>query len=206
MSGMLRLRTTAPTSARRLCRFPAPYSPQRDMFKWLRASCTSFSFSQHAHHGGILGAGEQRPGRIGLQCKRMDDGRRELSAAIFSPLNLHLQTGRSGITGASPQYMGVETKMSNFILHDQWLEADLKARSSSTPIVVFAHIPLWSQRDFPYGDVFGVPEPAPGTAPAAGPMKVPAERLRSVLGITNVQYVARKHSLAVVDSPLAAGN
>jgi Icc protein len=26
----------------------------------------------------------------------------------------------------------------------QWLEADLKARSSSTPIVVFAHIPLWT--------------------------------------------------------------
>ena len=26
----------------------------------------------------------------------------------------------------------------------QWLEADVKARSSSTPIVLFAHIPLWS--------------------------------------------------------------
>jgi hypothetical protein len=37
-------------------------------------------------------------------------------------------------------------------------------------------------------------------------MKVPAERLRSVLGITNVQSVARKHSLAVVDSPLATGS
>jgi hypothetical protein len=32
---------------------------------------------------------------------------------------------------------------------------------------------------------------------------VTAERLRSVLGITNVQYVARKHSLAVGDSALA---
>jgi len=36
-------------------------------------------------------------------------------------------------------------------------------------------------------------------------MKVPAERLRSVIGITNVQYVAGKHSLAVVDSPLVGG-
>jgi len=129
----------------------------------------------------------------------------------------------------------------------QWLEADLKARSSSTPIVVFAHIPLWSvYPDWGWGTEdsaqaltflkrFGsvtvlnghihqvlqkvegnvtfhtamstaFPQPAPGTAPAAGPMKVPAERLRSVLGITNVQYVARNHSLAVVDSPLAAGN
>ncbi len=26
----------------------------------------------------------------------------------------------------------------------EWLEADVKARSASTPIVVFAHIPLWS--------------------------------------------------------------
>ena len=26
----------------------------------------------------------------------------------------------------------------------RWLEADLKARSSSTPVVVFAHIPLWA--------------------------------------------------------------
>jgi len=26
----------------------------------------------------------------------------------------------------------------------EWLEEDLKARSSSTPIVVFAHIPLWA--------------------------------------------------------------
>ena len=26
----------------------------------------------------------------------------------------------------------------------QWLEDDLKGRSKSTPIVVFAHIPLWT--------------------------------------------------------------
>jgi len=46
------------------------------------------------------------------------------------------------------------------------------------------------------------PQPAPGSAPAPGPMKVPAERLRSVLGIANVQYIAKKHSLAIVDSTL----
>jgi len=47
------------------------------------------------------------------------------------------------------------------------------------------------------------PQPAPGSAPGPGPMKVPAERLLSVIGVANVQYVAGKHSLAVVDSPLA---
>jgi hypothetical protein len=34
-------------------------------------------------------------------------------------------------------------------------------------------------------------------------MKVPADQLRSVLGITDVNYVQGKHSLAVVDSTLA---
>src|ERR1700732_3782344 len=47
------------------------------------------------------------------------------------------------------------------------------------------------------------PQPAPGTAPSPGPMKVPAERLRSVLGLTDVHYVAQSHNLAIVDSPLA---
>jgi hypothetical protein len=34
-------------------------------------------------------------------------------------------------------------------------------------------------------------------------MKVEAERLSSVLGITDVNYVEGKHTLAVVDSTLA---
>jgi 3',5'-cyclic-AMP phosphodiesterase len=126
----------------------------------------------------------------------------------------------------------------------EWLASDLKARSSSTPIVVFAHIPLWSvypnwgwgtqdsEQALTYLKRFGsvtvlnghihqvmqkvegnvtfhtamstaFPQPAPGSAPAPGPMKVPAEKLRAVLGITEVQYVARKHNLAVVDSTLA---
>jgi hypothetical protein len=34
-------------------------------------------------------------------------------------------------------------------------------------------------------------------------MKVEADRLRSVLGLTNVSYVQGNHSLAVVDSSLA---
>jgi hypothetical protein len=34
-------------------------------------------------------------------------------------------------------------------------------------------------------------------------MKVPAERLSDVLGITDVNYLAGKHSLAIIDSTLA---
>jgi len=46
------------------------------------------------------------------------------------------------------------------------------------------------------------PQPAPGTAPKPGPLKVDAGRLRSVLGITEVNYSEGKHSLAVVDETL----
>jgi 3',5'-cyclic AMP phosphodiesterase CpdA len=47
------------------------------------------------------------------------------------------------------------------------------------------------------------PQPAPGQAPAPGPLKnVPAEKLRSMLGLTSVNYVAGNGPLAVVDATL----
>jgi Icc protein len=126
-----------------------------------------------------------------------------------------------------------------------WLKDDLSGRSNSTPIVIFAHIPLWTvypqwgwgtedgAEALTYLKRFGsvtvlnghihqvmqkvegavtfhtamstaFPQPAPGSAPAPGPMKVPAERLRSVLGITDVHFQPGQHTLAVVDSPLEA--
>jgi 3',5'-cyclic AMP phosphodiesterase CpdA len=47
------------------------------------------------------------------------------------------------------------------------------------------------------------PQPAPGSAPHAGPMVVPAGKLQSVLGVTKVRYIARQSHLAIVDSSLA---
>jgi 3',5'-cyclic-AMP phosphodiesterase len=126
----------------------------------------------------------------------------------------------------------------------EWMESDVKHLKSSTPIVVFAHIPLWSAypewgwgtddsaQALGYLKKFGsvtvlnghihqimqkvegnvtfhsamstaFPQPKPGTADSPGPMKVPAEQLKSVLGITDVDYVRGHHSLAVVDSTLA---
>jgi 3',5'-cyclic AMP phosphodiesterase CpdA len=125
-----------------------------------------------------------------------------------------------------------------------WLADDVKQLKSSTPVIVFAHIPLWavypewgwgtddSEQALGYLKRFGsvsvlnghihqimqkvegnvtfhtalstaFPQPAPGTAPSPGPMKVPADRLRSVLGISHVNFVQSQHSLAIVDSPLA---
>jgi plastocyanin len=125
-----------------------------------------------------------------------------------------------------------------------WLKRDLRGVVSSTPIVVFAHIPLWtvypewgwgtddSEQALALLKRFGsvtvlnghihqimqkvegnisfhtamstaFPQPAPGTAPAPGPMKVDSERLRSVLGITDVTYIAGRHTLAVVDATLS---
>ncbi|HEX3165264.1 MAG TPA: metallophosphoesterase [Chitinophagaceae bacterium] len=127
----------------------------------------------------------------------------------------------------------------------EWLEKDVKSLSSSTPIIVFAHIPLWevypqwgwgtrdSAQALSYLKRFGsvsvlnghihqtlqkvegnitfhtatstaFPQPQPGTAPAAGPMKVPAEQLRSLLGVTSVNYVEHNHTLAITDTPLIA--
>jgi 3',5'-cyclic-AMP phosphodiesterase len=125
----------------------------------------------------------------------------------------------------------------------KWLEDDVRSLENSTPVIVFAHIPLWSvypawgwgtddsEQALGYLKRFGsvsvlnghihqimqkvegnitfhtalstaFPQPAPGTAPSPGPMKVPADRLRSVLGISNVNYVQGKHSLAIIDSQL----
>jgi 3',5'-cyclic-AMP phosphodiesterase len=124
-----------------------------------------------------------------------------------------------------------------------WLEKDVKGLSGSTPIVVFAHVPLWavypqwgwgtkdSEQALSYLRRFGsvsvlnghihqtiqkiegnitfhtamstaFPQPAPGSAPSPGPMKVPAEKLRSVLGLTSVNYVEHNHTLAITDMPL----
>jgi 3',5'-cyclic-AMP phosphodiesterase len=47
------------------------------------------------------------------------------------------------------------------------------------------------------------PQPVPGTAPSAGPLGVPADELRKVLGITQVNFMAGSHHLAVVDATLA---
>ena len=47
------------------------------------------------------------------------------------------------------------------------------------------------------------PQPTPGTAPAPGPMKVEPERLKSVLGITDVTFIPGRSTLAVVDATLS---
>jgi 3',5'-cyclic AMP phosphodiesterase CpdA len=125
----------------------------------------------------------------------------------------------------------------------EWLEDDLKGRPASTPIVVFAHIPLWSvypawgwgtedaARALDYLKRFGsvtvlnghihqimqkvegnvtfhtamstaFPQPAPGTAPSPGPLKVADDRLRSLLGITDVTFKRGQQRLAIIDEPL----
>ncbi len=124
-----------------------------------------------------------------------------------------------------------------------WLKSDVQHLKHSTPIVVFAHIPLWSvYPEWGWGTEdsaealallkkFGsvtvlnghihqtmqkvegnitfhtaastaFPQPQPGKASSPGPMTVPAEQLRSLLGLTSVKYVRGPHALAIVDSSL----
>ena len=47
------------------------------------------------------------------------------------------------------------------------------------------------------------PQPAPGTARSPGPMLVPADKLRSVLGVTNVKFTRNDLPLAITDKSLA---
>ena len=46
------------------------------------------------------------------------------------------------------------------------------------------------------------PQPKPGSAPSPGPMTVPPDQLRSVLGVTEVNYRKGRQPLAVIDSSL----
>jgi Icc protein len=137
----------------------------------------------------------------------------------------------------------------------EWLANDVAHLSASSPIVVFAHIPLWSvYPEWGWGTKdsaqalailkrFGsvtvldghihqvmqkvegsvtfhsamstaFPQPAPGSesstmkagegprVSAARPLTVPANKLRHVLGVTNVNFIAGNHHLALVDTPL----
>jgi 3',5'-cyclic AMP phosphodiesterase CpdA len=47
------------------------------------------------------------------------------------------------------------------------------------------------------------PQPAPGTAPAPGPMTVPAGQLESVLGVRTATFVSSRTPIALIDQPLA---
>ena len=50
------------------------------------------------------------------------------------------------------------------------------------------------------------PQPRPGTAPAPGPMAVPAGHLKNVLGITRVTYLAKHNHLAIVNDTLSGAS
>src|SRR6187399_3086026 len=125
----------------------------------------------------------------------------------------------------------------------KWLADDLKGKTASTPVVLFAHIPLWViYETWGWGTEDGAralemlkgfgsvtvlnghihqvmqkvegnvvfhtarstafPQPAPGTAPSPGPMKVADDKLRSLLGIRNVTFKRGDQRLAVIDTPL----
>src|SRR5215469_14347283 len=125
-----------------------------------------------------------------------------------------------------------------------WLKDDLKGRSASTPLVVFAHMPLWSVYEpwgWGTGDApqlmeqlrrFGsvtvlnghihqivqkvegnvtfhtarstaYPQPEAGVGTGPGPLKVAADQLPGMLGVTSVSVVKHTRSLALADATLA---
>jgi hypothetical protein len=125
-----------------------------------------------------------------------------------------------------------------------WVADDLKGRSSSTPIVVFAHMPLWTiYESWGWGTAdadqlmaqlrrFGsvsvlnghihqivqkveghitfhtarstsYPQPLPGDGAGPGPLKVPADQLSSMLGVTSISLVKHPRAFALNDTTLA---
>ena len=46
------------------------------------------------------------------------------------------------------------------------------------------------------------PQPAPGTAPSPGPMKVGDDKLRTLLGVASVNFKRGDQPLAIIDTPL----
>jgi 3',5'-cyclic AMP phosphodiesterase CpdA len=125
-----------------------------------------------------------------------------------------------------------------------WLKKDVAGLAGSTPIVVYAHVPLWtvypkwgwgtedSEQALASLQRFGsvtvlnghihqimqkvegnvtfhtarstaFPQPEPGKAASPGPIKnVPADKLRSMLGLSRVDYVESRGALAIVDATL----
>jgi 3',5'-cyclic AMP phosphodiesterase CpdA len=125
-----------------------------------------------------------------------------------------------------------------------WVAADLKGRSSSTPIVVFAHMPLWTIYEpwgWGTGDAdelmeylrrFGsvtvlnghihqivqkveghitfhtarstaYPQPVAGVGDGPGPLKVAANELPKMLGISSVSFARHPRSLTIADTTIA---
>ncbi|HEX4152230.1 MAG TPA: metallophosphoesterase [Steroidobacteraceae bacterium] len=125
----------------------------------------------------------------------------------------------------------------------EWVEADLKGRSASTPLVVFAHMPLWTiyepwgwgTADAPrllgylrrFGSVTvlnghihqivqkvegnvtfhtarstAYPQPVAGEGQGPVPLKVPADQLLGMLGVSNVSMRERPRSLMLRDTTL----
>jgi 3',5'-cyclic AMP phosphodiesterase CpdA len=126
-----------------------------------------------------------------------------------------------------------------------WLRKDLAGVASSTPVVLYTHVPMWtvypqwgwgvddSDQALALLKRFGsvtvlnghihqviqkvegnvafhtarstaFPQPAPGSAPSPGPMKVPAGELHDHLGVRTVSVANGHGPLAVVDKPLTA--
>lgn len=126
-----------------------------------------------------------------------------------------------------------------------WLKKDMERLDSSTPLIVYTHMPLWmlypqwgwgtedgeqalslmkrfNSVTVLHGHIHQIqtkvdgnitlhtarstayPQAEPGQGPGPGPIKdVPPDKLRSMIGLTRVNYSGQKHSADIFDSALA---
>jgi hypothetical protein len=173
-----------------------------------------------------------------LYLQRFGKGTKGLGYHSFDMQGVHF-VGLVNVANLKPGGMGMLGK-------DQldWLQKDLTGLKDNTPIVVFAHVPLWTlsekwgwgtsdseqaldlMKRFPSVTVLNghihqvmqkvegkvtfhtacstaFPQPAPGKADSPGPRKdVPADKVRSLLGLSTVNFIQKKGMLAVTDGTL----
>ncbi|HET7036475.1 MAG TPA: metallophosphoesterase [Thermomicrobiaceae bacterium] len=196
----------------------------------LKSAKTDLVFYVPGEHDVFSDNGKQYFDRFGGGATGQGWSSFDYKGVHFVGLNNVMNLQTNGLGNLGPEQLG-------------WLQKDVAGLAASTPIVVYAHIPLWtiypawgwgtqdSEQALSYLRRFGsvtvlnghihqvlqkvegnitfhtargtaFPQPAPGTAPAPGPMLVPANQLRKMLGIASVSYVEHKRPLAIVDSTL----
>jgi 3',5'-cyclic AMP phosphodiesterase CpdA len=109
----------------------------------------------------------------------------------------------------------------------EWLENDLKGRSSSTPIVVFAHMPMWTIYLKRFGSVTvlnghihqivskvegnitfhtarstAYPQPTAGNGPGPMPLTVASDQLPRMLGVTSIKIMHHPLKATLDDTTL----
>ena len=127
-----------------------------------------------------------RTGHAGPRAARVAGRRREASEAQHADRGVRAHSAVDGVSGVG---LGHGRQRAGTGLSEEIRLGDGAERAHSPDDAEGRR-----QRDVSHRDVHGVSATAARQGRSPGPMKVPAEQLRSVLGITDVNYVQGQHA------------